>query len=47
MRGVATRDGGGHRYADGQMAQRLAGCGMESAALPPQRLAQWLAKVVA
>jgi hypothetical protein len=28
------------------MAQRLAGSGMEIAALTPQRLAQWLAKVV-
>ena len=31
---------------DRKMAQRLAGCGMEIAALTPEHLAQWLAKII-
>jgi Mg-chelatase subunit ChlD len=47
MIGLASLDGEAHPMYDQQMAQRLAACGMEIAALTPQRLAQWLAKVVA
>ncbi|MBD8527671.1 VWA domain-containing protein [Pseudomarimonas arenosa] len=44
--GLAALDGEAHPTYDRQMAERLARCGMEIAALTPQRLAQWLAKVV-
>jgi Mg-chelatase subunit ChlD len=46
MIGLAALDGEAHPFYDRQMAERLAACGMEIAALTPQRLAQWLAKVV-
>ncbi len=46
MIGLAALDGEANPYYDRQIAERLAGCGMEIAALTPQRLAQWLAKVV-
>ena len=46
MIGLASLDGEANPYYDRQMAQRLAGSGMEIAALTPQRLAQWLARVV-
>ncbi len=44
--GLAALDGEAHPFYDRQMADRLAACGMEIAALTPQRLAQWLVKVV-
>lgn len=44
--GLASLDGEAHPFYDVQMAQRLAACGMEIAALTPERLAQWLVKVV-
>ncbi|UXH79584.1 VWA domain-containing protein [Roseateles amylovorans] len=44
--GLAALDEQAHPVYDRQMAQRLAECGMEIAALTPQRLAQWLVKVV-
>jgi len=43
--GLASLDGDAHASYDRQMAQRLAECGMDIAALTPQQLAQWLAKV--
>ena len=42
--GLAALDGGAEPAYDRQMAQRLAGCGMEIAALTPQKLAHWLVK---
>ena len=45
--GLAALDGEAHPAYDRDMAERLAACGMEIAALTPQRLAQWLVKVVA
>jgi Mg-chelatase subunit ChlD len=45
MLGLASLDGEANPFYDRQMAERLAACGMEIAALTPQRLAQWLAKV--
>ncbi len=47
MIGLAALDGEANPAYDRQMAERLARCGMEIAALTPQRLAQWLAKVIA
>jgi Mg-chelatase subunit ChlD len=44
--GLAALDGEANPFYDRQMADRLAACGMEIAALTPQRLAQWLVKVV-
>jgi Mg-chelatase subunit ChlD len=44
--GLAALDGQAHPVYDRQMAERLAECGMEIAALTPQQLAQWLVKVV-
>lgn len=44
--GLAALDGEANPFYDRQMAERLASNGMEIAALTPQRLAQWLAKVV-
>ncbi len=44
--GLAALDGQAHPSYDRQMAQRLAACGMEIAALTPQRLAQWLVKAI-
>ncbi len=44
--GLAALDGQAHPYYDRAMAERLAACGMEIAALTPQRLAHWLMKVV-
>lgn len=44
--GLAALDGEANPFYDRQMAERLAATGMEIAALTPQRLAQWLAKVV-
>ncbi len=46
MLGLASLDGNAHPVYDRQMAERLAACGMEIAALTPQRLAQWLVKVI-
>jgi len=44
--GLASLDGQSDPMYDRQMAERLAVCGMEIAALTPQRLAQWLVKVI-
>ncbi len=44
--GLAALDGQAHPVYDRQMAERLAACGMEIAALTPQQLAQWLVKVI-
>lgn len=44
--GLASLDGQSAPVYDGQMAERLAACGMEIAALTPKRLAQWLVKVI-
>ncbi len=44
--GLASLDGQAHPAYDRQMAERLATCGMEIAALTPQRLAHWLVKVI-
>ena len=44
--GLAALDGQAHPVYDRQMAERLAACGMEIAALTPQQLAHWLVKVV-
>lgn len=46
MLGLASLDGNAHPVYDRQMAERLAACGMEIAALTPQRLAQWLVQVI-
>lgn len=46
MIGLASLDGAAHPVYDVRMAERLAACGMEIAALTPQRLAQWLVKVI-
>lgn len=43
--GLAALDGDSNPYYDRETAGRLAACGMEIAALTPQRLAQWLVKV--
>jgi Mg-chelatase subunit ChlD len=44
--GLASLDGRAQPMYDRAMAERLAACGMEIAALTPQRLAHWLVKVV-
>lgn len=44
--GLAALDGAANPVYDRQMAERLAACGMEIAALTPQRLAHWLVKVI-
>ncbi len=44
--GLASLDDEAHPVYDHQIAERLAASGMEIAALTPQRLAQWLVKVV-
>jgi Mg-chelatase subunit ChlD len=44
--GLASLDGQAHPVYDRNMAERLADCGMEIAALTPQRLAHWLVKVI-
>lgn len=44
--GLAALDGQAQPVYDRAMAERLAACGMEIAALTPQRLAHWLVKVV-
>jgi len=44
--GLAALDGQSEPMYDRAMAERLAACGMEIAALTPQRLAHWLVKVV-
>lgn len=44
--GLAALDGEANPMYDRQMADRLAACGMEIAALTPQRLAHWLLKVI-
>lgn len=44
--GLAALDGQSNPAYDRQMAERLAACGMEIAALTPQRLAHWLVKVI-
>jgi Mg-chelatase subunit ChlD len=44
--GLAALDGQAQPAYDRQMAERLAACGMEIAALTPQRLAQWLLQVI-
>lgn len=45
--GLASLDGTANPVYDRVMAEKLAACGMEIAALTPQRLAQWLVKVIA
>ncbi len=44
--GLAALDDQAHPVYDRAMAERLAACGMEIAALTPQRLAHWLVKVI-
>ncbi|QGX39857.1 VWA domain-containing protein [Permianibacter aggregans] len=44
--GLASLDAQAQPFYDREMAERLAACGMEIAALTPQRLAQWLVRVV-
>lgn len=44
--GLASLDGQANPSYDKFMAERLAACGMEIAALTPQRLAEWLVKVI-
>lgn len=44
--GLAALDDQAEPQYDRQMAERLAACGMEIAALTPQRLAHWLVKVI-
>ncbi|MGC4242374.1 MAG: VWA domain-containing protein [Herbaspirillum sp.] len=44
--GLASLDSQANPVYDRQMAERLAGCGMEIAALTPQKLAHWLVKVI-
>lgn len=44
--GLAALDGQAHPVYDEAMAQQLAACGMEIAALTPQHLAQWLVKLI-
>jgi Mg-chelatase subunit ChlD len=43
--GLASLDGQAHPVYDRAMAEQLSVCGMEIAALTPQRLAQWLVEV--
>lgn len=44
--GLAALDGAANPIYDRSMAERLAECGMQIAALTPKRLAEWLIKVV-
>lgn len=44
--GLAALDGSASPAYDRQMAERLAACGMEIAALTPLQLAHWLVKVI-
>ena len=44
--GLAALDGRADASYDKRMAERLAACGMEIAALTPRRLAHWLLKVI-
>jgi Mg-chelatase subunit ChlD len=44
--GLAALDGQANPVYDRQMAERLAACGMEIAALTPQKLAHWLVQVI-
>jgi Mg-chelatase subunit ChlD len=44
--GLAALDGEANPAHDRQMAERLAACGMEIAALTPARLARWLVQVI-
>lgn len=44
--GLAALDGQADPVYDREMASRLAACGMEIAALTPQRLAQWLVEAI-
>ena len=44
--GLASLDDQAHPVYDRGMAERLSACGMEIAALTPQRLAQWLVKAI-
>ncbi|MBL8471810.1 MAG: VWA domain-containing protein [Rhodocyclaceae bacterium] len=44
--GLAALDSQAFPVYDRQMAERLAACGMEVAALTPQKLAHWLVKVI-
>jgi Mg-chelatase subunit ChlD len=44
--GLASLDDQAHPVYDRAMAEQLSTCGMEIAALTPQRLAQWLVEVV-
>lgn len=44
--GLASLDSQAHPIYDRHMTERLAACGMEIAALTPQKLAQWLVKVI-
>lgn len=44
--GLASLDSQAHPVYDRQMAERLAACSMEIAALTPQKLAHWLVKVI-
>ncbi|MBN8443915.1 MAG: VWA domain-containing protein [Gammaproteobacteria bacterium] len=44
--GLAALDGQAEPAYDRQMAEKLAACGMEIAALTPQGLAHWLVKVI-
>jgi Mg-chelatase subunit ChlD len=44
--GLASLDGQAHPVYDRDMAERLAACGMEIAALTPEKLAHWLVKVI-
>jgi Mg-chelatase subunit ChlD len=46
MLGLAALDDQASPMYDRQMAERLAACGMEIAALTPQRLAHWLVKAI-
>ena len=45
--GLAALDGEANPFYDRHMAQRLADCGMEIAALTPGQLAAWLVEVTA
>ena len=45
--GLAALDGDAHPFYDKAMAQRLADCGMQIAALTPSQLASWLVAVTA
>lgn len=44
--GLASLDGNAHPVYDRDMAERLAACGMQIAALTPEKLAHWLVKVI-